>query len=124
MLNALVFSLMLLTPQQKTETPLKVQCVVVSIAPEPRLVCNDKDKTELVIPSSEWPEAWYPASVVPAHLAAGFLNQTYNAEIRDGQLYAVETKEPEGLNAGIRSRTLAEQRRWRIPALQQGGVPR
>ena len=100
----------LLTPQ--TQEPIKVKCVVVSIAPEPRLVCNDKDETELVIPSSEWPEVWYPASVVPTHLAVGFLNQTYNAEIRDGQLYAVETREPEGLNARIRARSLAEQRRW------------
>ena len=121
MLDALVFSLLLLAPQQ---TPDPIQCVVVNIAPEPRLVCgcdlwteksgtvHITDKLELVIPSSEWPEAWYPA-----HLTG-----IYNAEIREGQLYAVETKETEGQSEAIRARSLAEQRRWRRHALQQKGI--
>ena len=102
--------LFLLTPQH-SET-VKVQCVVVNLAPEPRLVCNDKDETELVIPSAEWPASWYPA----------FLSGVYNAEMRNGELVEVETKEPGGQSARIRARSLSEQRRWRRHALQQEGI--
>lgn len=86
---------------------VKVKCVLVNLAPL-RLACDDKGKTELVIPDPEWPEIW----------GSQHLTGIYNAELRDGQLFAVETLEEPRRNERLRANTLREQRRWRRPALQ------
>lgn len=93
----------------QSSDPVKVKCVLVNLAPL-SLACDDKNKTELVIPeSSEWPEIW----------GSQHLTGIYNAELRDGQLFAVETIADPGRNDRIRANTLREQRRWRRPAMQQ-----
>ena len=107
LISICLLSISFLSPQKQTE-PIKVKCVLVNLAPL-RLACDDADKTELEIPSTEWPEAWH----------SQHLTGTYNAELRDGKLFAVENVTEPGRNDRIRANTLKEQRRWRRPAMQQ-----
>ena len=78
-----------------------------------RLACDDTQKSELEMSFDEWPEVWH----------SQHLTGSYNAEIRDGKLYAVETFDEPGRNDLIRANTLKEQRRWRIPPTQVSGRP-
>lgn len=93
---------------QQPATPVK--CVLVNLSPL-RLACDDK--SEFVIPENEWPEVWH----------SQHLTGTYNAELRDGQLFAVETLAETGRAERIRANTLREMRRWRIPPTQTSGRP-
>lgn len=104
-MTLLLCALFLLFPQQ-TE-PVKVKCVLTNLAPL-SLACDDKGKTEFTLEGSEWPEVWH----------GQHLTGVYSAELRDGQLFAVETLEEPGRNDRIRANTLKEQRRWRRHALQ------
>lgn len=107
-LCALLLCLNLFTPQNPA--PIKVKCVLVNLFPL-RMACDDKSEFE--IPEGEWPEVWH----------SQHLTGSYNAELRDGQMYAVETLEEPGRNDRIRANTLKEMRRWRIPPTQTSGRP-
>ena len=89
-----------------------VKCTLVNLSPL-RLACSDPAKSEFEIPDSEWPEVWH----------SQHLTGIYNAEFRDGQMFAVETPVPLGRNEEIRANTLKEQKRWRIPPTQTSGRP-
>jgi hypothetical protein len=111
MLTALLL-LILFFPQQQTD-PIKIKCVMVNVAPF-RLVCDDKDTTELEFPVGEFPEAW---------IGRG-LGGTYNAELRDGVLWAVETPaDPAAIQAGRVNLQRRISQGYRIPPLQASGRP-
>ena len=110
LLCALVLTIPYLSPQQETVIPVK--CVMVNVAPF-RLVCNDKDKTELVFESAGFPEVW---------IGRG-LGGTYNAELRDGKLFAVSTPAEPEVTEQTRAKVLREMKRWRIPPTQASGRP-
>lgn len=92
----------------QSSDPVKVKCVLVNLSPL-RLACDDKENSEFEFPDAEWPEVWH----------SQHLTGIYNAEFRDGQMFAVETPADPGRSERIRANTLKEQRRWRRPALQQ-----
>src|SRR5690242_16551359 len=100
-LSALLLTFSFLSPQKQTDPPIKIKCVMVNVFPW-RLVCDDKDKTELEFQIGEFPEAWS----VPK------LGSAYKAEIEGDHWYAVTTpaeppKEMPRRDPG-----------YRIPALQ------
>ena len=107
----ILLAVVLLSPQTQTD-PIKVKCVLVNLSPI-RLACDDTQKSELEMSFDEWPDIWH----------SQHLTGSYNAEIRDGKLYAVETFDEPGRNDRIRANTLKEQRRWRIPPTQVSGKP-
>lgn len=47
------------TKKKARKAPILVLCTVTNLAPQPNLVCNDKDKTTLDIPYSDWPPQWH-----------------------------------------------------------------
>lgn len=116
-LCALVLTLNLLSPQ---DPPVKVKCVMVNVAPF-RLVCTEAStaprpsryRAEFSLEASEWPDVW---------IGRG-LGGTYNAELRDGKLFAVETPAKPAVHEQTRAKVLAEMKRWRIPPTQQSGRP-
>lgn len=70
------------------------------------LKCDDAQKSELVIPLSEWPKEWHGPQLGWAyHL---------DSEGRPLSSFAEFAEQ-----MAIREKVLKEQRRWRRPALQQ-----
>lgn len=105
LISICLLSITFLSPQKQTN-PIKIKCVMVNVFPW-RLVCDDKDKTELQFEIGEFPEAWS----VPK------LGSAYNVEIDGGHWYAVATPaEPPKVQP-------QRDPGYRIPALQANRRP-
>lgn len=73
------------------------------------LRCNDAQRSELIIPRTEWPHEWREPRIG-------------NVYQLNPQGQAIESEEDLAARAEARKKMLKEMKRWRIPALQQKDV--